>query len=386
MTRRERLMATLRGEPVDRPAVSFYEVGGFLVDPDDPDPFNVYNAPSWRPLLRLAEEQTDLIRMVPPARTPAAHNPVAEFVHVEETVETIGGELCRLCRTTVKAPERTLTSVTRRDAGLDTVWELEHLLKGEEDVRAWLELPESIHDDDVSVENLERAERAVGDAGIVMVDIGTPLASAAGLFSMEDYTILAFTEPELFHRILDRLARAALERVEEVSRRFPGRLWRLYGPEYASEPYLPPRLFKEYAARYDEPLVRAIQKHGGYARIHSHGRLRNILPHIAELRADGLDPIEPHPQGDVTLAEVRAAVGREMVLFGNLEARDIENLEPPEFELKVARALGEGTAGEGRGFVLMPSASPYGRAISQRAMANYETMVRLAQAWGGDAA
>jgi hypothetical protein len=30
MTKRERLMATLRGEAVDRTEVSFYEIGGFL--------------------------------------------------------------------------------------------------------------------------------------------------------------------------------------------------------------------------------------------------------------------------------------------------------------------------------------------------------------------
>ena len=68
MTGRERLMATLRGEPVDRPAVSFYEIGGFQVDPADPDPYNIYNSPDWQPLLRLAEECTDLIRMMSPVR------------------------------------------------------------------------------------------------------------------------------------------------------------------------------------------------------------------------------------------------------------------------------------------------------------------------------
>ena len=47
MTRRERLMATLRGKAVDRPAVNFYEIGGFQIDPSDPDEFNVYNDPSW---------------------------------------------------------------------------------------------------------------------------------------------------------------------------------------------------------------------------------------------------------------------------------------------------------------------------------------------------
>ena len=30
-------MATLRGEPVDRPAVSFYEIGGWRLDPDNPE-------------------------------------------------------------------------------------------------------------------------------------------------------------------------------------------------------------------------------------------------------------------------------------------------------------------------------------------------------------
>lgn len=70
MTRRERLMATVRGEPVDRPAVSFYEIGGFKVDPSDPDPFNIYNSADWQPLLQLAEEKTDLIRMRPPSNIP----------------------------------------------------------------------------------------------------------------------------------------------------------------------------------------------------------------------------------------------------------------------------------------------------------------------------
>jgi len=59
-------MRTLRGEAVDRPAVSFYEIGGFEIDPHDPDDFNIYNDASWQPLLELAEEQTDLIRMRAP--------------------------------------------------------------------------------------------------------------------------------------------------------------------------------------------------------------------------------------------------------------------------------------------------------------------------------
>ena len=132
MTRRERLMATLRGEAVDRPAVSFYEIGGFAIDPSDSDEFNVYNDPSWRPLLALAEERSDLIRMRSPVRS-RSFEPEAGFaqqesdaaVHVEECIED--GRCYR--RVTLKAGGRTLTSSTRRDPDVDTVWTTEHLLK-----------------------------------------------------------------------------------------------------------------------------------------------------------------------------------------------------------------------------------------------------------------
>ena len=103
---------------------------------------------------------------------------------------------------------------------------------------------------------------------------------------------------------------------------------------------------------------------------------------IAGMGASGMDPVAPPPQGDMALAEVRRQYGRQLVLFGNIEASDVENMPPTEFEKVVSRALTEGTAGAGRGFVLMPSSCPYGRCITARTMANYETMVRLATGWG----
>ena len=97
--------------------------------------------------------------------------------------------------------------------------------------------------------------------------------------------------------------------------------------------------------------------------------------------ADGLDPIEPPPQGDMELRDVRQRHGRQLVLFGNLEIADIETLPTPQFSEKVKRAIDEGTAGSGRGFVLMPSAAPYGREVSAFSMCNYETIVRLVETW-----
>jgi hypothetical protein len=58
MTGKERLNAAIRGEEVDQIPVCFYELNGFDQDPDDTDAYNVYSDPSWRPLLRLAAEET----------------------------------------------------------------------------------------------------------------------------------------------------------------------------------------------------------------------------------------------------------------------------------------------------------------------------------------
>jgi len=376
MTRRERLLATLNGQPVDRPAVNFYEVGGFAVDPSDPDEANVYNDPSWRPLLQLAEEHTDLIRMRKIKLKPTAQNRHEEFFHTH----TYSQNKSRFMRTTLRVAGRTMTSLTRRDPEVDTLWHVEHLLKDLDDLKAYLELPDEVWVDEPDIRPLAAAERDVGDRGIVMVDSDDPLCAAAMLFRLEDYLLLAFQEPIWFHRLLDKLAPHYHARTQQVAREFPGRLWRIYGAEFATEPYLPPRLFDEYLVRYTGPMVAAVKQYGGYVRLHCHGRLAAVLPSIMKMQPTAIDPIEPPPQGDVQLADVRRRYGRNLVLFGNLEARDLEYLAPPDFERVVARALREGTSGEGKGFVLMPSASPYGRTITAQTLANYETMVRLAHA------
>ena len=125
-------------------------------------------------------------------------------------------------------------------------------------------------------------------------------------------------------------------------------------------------------------MVDMIQKHGGFARIHCHGRIRAVLDYIIQMNPAAIDPIEPPPQGDVELEYVRRMYGKDLTLFGNIEFADVENTEPPEFERLVEKSLKDGTAGQGKGFVLMPSSAPICRKITPRVLTNYETMVRLA--------
>ena len=242
MNRRERLMATLRGEPVDRPPVCFYELNGLDENTDDPDPYNIFNHPSWLPLIELTRAKTDRIVMRGAAFRDVLPDPVEELSRTETWEEKTPQGLRRYTRRTIQIGKRTLTSLTRRDQDMDTVWTLEHLLKNVADLNAFLDLPAPRFSGQVDPAEILKTETELGDTGIVMLDTPDPLCLAASLFHLADYTVIALTEPDLFRRLLDRFAAVLYPQVQAIAEALPGRLWRIYGTEYAPPPY-PPRAF-----------------------------------------------------------------------------------------------------------------------------------------------
>lgn len=377
MTRKERLERTLRGLPVDRPPVSFYEIDGNQ-DETDPSPFNIYNSPDWKPVLELARERTDRIVSVRVPIVDAAEDPLQELTTSRAWADDSGN---RLTETMLTAGSRVLTRRTRREPNVNTVWTEEHFLKDTDDLNAYLDLPVQSFAGRPDPAKALALEESIGDSGIIRIDTASPLCVAADLFDMATFTVIGMTERELFLRLLERIQSWLQPRIEAIAEALPGRHWRIYGPEYASPPYLPPRLFRDYVTAFDTPIVSAIHSHGGFARLHSHGNLRDVLDDIVATGCMGLDPIEPPPQGDVTLDYVRQRYGEELVLFGNLEASDLENLPPPQFEERIQTALDEGPGG--KGFVLMPSACPYGRTLTPNVLPNYRAMIRLSERMEG---
>ncbi len=270
MTRRERLLATMRGEPVDRPAVSFYELNGLDEDVGDPDPFNIYNDPSWRELIELTRDHTDRIvmRSVPfvtgeeelgaKQMVGVPSDPLSAISHEEVAYDANGSRI--VTRIIEAGGGRMLTSRTRRDRDVNTIWTTEHLLKDVDDLKALLELdfPATAGVPDLSV--VLDAEEALGDSGIVMIETPDPLCLAALLFDMADYTVTAMMEPDLFHQLLQKFSAILHANTAAVAEALPGRLWRIYGPEYASPPYQSPAAFHDYVVRYDQPMVDAVQR------------------------------------------------------------------------------------------------------------------------------
>jgi hypothetical protein len=176
---------------------------------------------------------------------------------------------------------------------------------------------------------------------------------------------------------LDRLHERHTESLRRVLRG-PVRnaVFRICGPEYATPPFLPPELFRQFVTRYDSLYVRMIREAGALARIHCHGRIARVLDQIAGMSPDGLDPIEPPPDGDIGVAELKARVGERICLFGGIELKHLETADERFVEDLVRRTMAEGKPG-GR-FVIMPTAAPINIPLSPRTERNYFRFIETA--------
>lgn len=162
MTRKERLMAVLEGKEVDRPPVCFYELNGYDERPEDEDPFNIYNHPSWKPLIDLTREKTDRIvmRSLPFPKEEAAIDRLTQSrVWLDEA-----GSRHEIIQ--IRAGDRVLRSHTRVDRDVNTVWTLEHLLKDEEDLAAWIALPHQEDTGEPDYRDILQTEQELGDTGL----------------------------------------------------------------------------------------------------------------------------------------------------------------------------------------------------------------------------
>jgi hypothetical protein len=127
--------------------------------PGDPDPLNIFSHPSWRPLLELTREESDRIVMRRVAFKDVLPDPLDEIAEVKQFSKD--GSLYTL--KTLKVGSCVLTSRTRQDPDVNTVWTLEHLLKDVEDLELFLQVPFPEHASSIDPTPVWEAEEALGE-------------------------------------------------------------------------------------------------------------------------------------------------------------------------------------------------------------------------------
>jgi len=364
MNSKERLLACLHGQTPDRVPISTYELVGY-----NPDNFENKH-PSYAGLMALIREHTDCMYMtgvgVANARADACS---------WETLQTYDDGDQHVTRRVLHAPGRDLTLTTSRSDDIMTTWTREHLCKNLDDLHAYLRIPWEPGQADFSALNLAW-QRLEDRHGLPMLDMGDPLCEVASLFDMEDFVVLAMTETDAFVAAMDQLHEKYTETLRRVlTGPVKDCVFRIYGPEYATPPFLPPELFAKFVTRYDTLYGRMMRDAGVFPRIHCHGKIARVLEEIRKIDPVLLEPVEPPPDGDITIAQLKRQLP-DTVLCGGLELKYIETADAKFIDALVRDLIAQGKPG-GR-YIILPTAAPINIPLREKTAANYRQFIETA--------
>ena len=93
-----------------------------------------------------------------------------------------------------------------------------------------------------------------------------------------------------------------------------------------------PRYFEKYCIPFYEKRSEQLRRAGVHTHIHIDGSFKPLLKYLKNLPFDGLEALTPFPQGDVSLEEMKEAIGDKILLDGIpailfLPDRPMEELE-----------------------------------------------------------
>jgi len=275
-------------------------------------------------------------------------------------------------------PKGDLTAHYTENDGVHTVWRHDMLIKSDDDMDRFLAAPFAPHPPDVTA--FERTRQALGDRGLMEIEIPDPLCLVVENMSYEDFMVRTLFAPAQIDALMDQAAELIYTWLEPVLRAGFGPVFRIFGPEYAAPPVMSLKHFKKFVTAYDRPLIELIHRHGGYVRYHCHGPIKRILDDFLALGVDMTDPCEGPPSGDITLRELADRVGRDLILMGNIQLDDIERAEPERIDALVAEAVD--AVGGRAPFILCPSAFPFSSPLPAVTERNLMRFLAAAEKYG----
>jgi hypothetical protein len=270
--------------------------------------------------------------------------------------EDIPGQEYATTRYRIVTPKGTLTAIMQRNE--HTSWLTEYLVKQKSDIDLIAEFA-AVPLCDVDAVNA-RAE-AYGERGLVRGHIpcfdiyGQPgcWQDFACLVGTQEAILMTYDDPAWVHELLRLLQERKLKFIQSLK----GARYDLLelGGGAASTTVISPKIFDEFVAPYDAPLIEAAHAAGQRIVYHTCGGMMPILERVAAMRPDAMETFTPPGMGgDTDLAEAKRRIGDRVCMIGGFDQFHYFVDCTPEQTRAAVRHCFE-TAGQGGGYILCPS-------------------------------
>ena len=361
MTSRQRLVAALDRQPLDRLPVTTHHLMRSYMErhfPGKPD------------AAFFAEFGLDPICWVqahrPDAAAGATYEPgqICGFLEAQRIVsptwrfehQDVPGREYATTRHAIVTPRKTLT--IELQSNQFTAWVSERLLKEKSDIDLIAEFaPQPLCD----VAAINRQSDACGDHTLCRGNIncfelyGQPgcWQDACVLYGVEEMILATFDDPEWVHTFLGILR----DRKVRFADSMKGARYDLieHGGGDASSTVISPKVFEEFVAPYDREVIAHARAAGQRVVYHTCGGMMPILERLVTLGSNALETFTPPAMGgDMDLAEAKRRIGDKVCFIGGFDQnRFFTTATPEETRAEVRRCFRE--AGAGGGLILSPS-------------------------------
>ena len=282
----------------------------------------------------------------------------------------------RRTRGTIDTPKGELTFVTEYSPESNTTWQVKYPVETLDDAERIASVPWE-RPAGLAPPDRDTLPDDFDERGLWACNISTPMVCVAGMMKYEMFLEMCLTEPALIAELTEICRRRILDCLDVLlSDGAVEYVW-MGGSEWLTPPMGSPALYDDLVQEQERSIISRIHADapGRIVHVHCHGRVRHALARTIERGADYTEPVEPPPDGDITMAEAKRLAAGRITLGGNLEARVLTR-ESEDVVESATRAAFEG--GKLR-FILRPSEGPSPR-ISQREFANTMRMIDVWEA------
>jgi hypothetical protein len=275
----------------------------------------------------------------------------------------------RITRGVIDTPKGELTFVHDWDPASQTTWTVKYPCESHADIAKMASIPWERPEGLAPPTGMNLPEE-FSERGILRTGISTPMVCVAGMMPYQMFLELCATHLDLIrkltevcrHRILDVLSVLFSEPGIEY-------VW-MGGSEWVTPPMGSPALYDALVQEQERSIIERCHRHGAVVHVHCHGHVRHALRRSIERGADYTEPVEPPPDGDITMTEAKALADGRITLGGNVEVRVLCYEDEGAVEPAVRAAFDGGT----ERFILAPTEGP-SPTISDREHRNWMKMI-----------
>ncbi len=271
---------------------------------------------------------------------------------------------------------RTLTMEEVQTPG-DSSWKTRRRwIENDDDLEFFLTL-EDLTPTEPASEEVREKECQVGDHGLPYIETPDPFYIVCEMFPTDTFFIKTKIDVAPVEKLLSMTRKRVLHSIETLCREAgcPFILW-LIGAEMAAPPFMSRENFLHFEEDFYRQVIGITREYVVPTSFHCHGPVRDIMDDIWNMGYTFIEPFEPAPRGNVTIAEALEASNGRGIVFGGIDDVILNTGSPDDVRLAVKQCLDD-ARDTGKPYILSQSSTPFYEPLSDKVKENFLLFMEL---------